>query len=186
MLDQTMTASEQVAKSQPPFRHEIIVGNEIDKLREKGLSSLEHAMMKHPDGIGFILGTDSQTIQDCVRHHPFVNVKSVYGSWQSKKIIELANDSRIYIGTIDNNQRFFAGEYRYIFADQIENFTKSMWEHVVSRLCFRNHLGFRSHDDCCIYATCYAEDLDELPMWIHKLIEAQKDAYSRKLLCDRG
>ena len=174
-----MTASETLANSQPPFRHEIIVGNEIGKLRETGLSRLERAMMKHPDGIGFILGTDSQTIQDCVRHHPFVNVKSVYGSWQSKKVIELANDSRIYIGTIED-QRFFAGEYRYIFADQIENFTKSMWEHVVSRL------DFRSHDDCCIYATCYAEDLDELPMWIHKLIEAQKDAYSRKLLRDRG
>ena len=119
MLDQTMTASETLANSQPPFRHEIIVGNKIERLREKGLSSLERAMMKHPDGIGFILGTDSQTIQDCVRHHPFVNVKSVYGSWQSKKVIELANDSRIYIGTIED-QRFFAGEYRYIFADQID------------------------------------------------------------------
>ena len=178
-ITKTMTASETLANSQPPFRHEIIVGNDIMRLREKGLSSLEHAMMKHPNAIGFIIGTENQTIQECVRHHPFVNVKSVYGSWSTKKVIELANDSRIYIGTL-GDQRFFAGEYRYIFADQIENFTKDAWEHVVSRL------NFRSHDDCCIYATCYVDDLDELPMWIHKLIEEEKDAYSRKLLCDRG
>ena len=179
MLDQTMTASKPLANSQPLFRHEIFVGNRIMRLREKGLSSLEHAMMQHPNALGIIVGQEQNTIQHCVRNHKFSHVKAIVGGWSDSKQIQLINDARIHISTLES-PRFLAGEYRYIYVDKIEDFNTKAWEHVVSRVNFRNF------DDCCVYASCYTEALDELPMWIHKLIEAEKYEYSQQLLHNRG
>ena len=84
--------------------HTIFTGNQIMRMREKGLSSLELNFMGHRDAHGLIIGSNFKTVQGAVRMHPFRHIKAVMGSWNTQKEIQFVNDARIHIVRSDQQR----------------------------------------------------------------------------------